>query len=537
MDEAELRRGSRSATALLSSLCGVAIAIALATGVTSLSAASPVIRIESGLVQGTQTGEAIVYRSIPYASPPTGELRWKAPQPPPSWTGVRQTGVFGPVCMQTGVSVPGAAPEPASEDCLTLNVWTPADARAKLPVMVWIPGGGFTQESASMPLYWGDALTRRGVIVVTINYRVGVFGFLAHPELSRESRFGTSGNYGLLDQIAALEWVKRNIGAFGGDAGRVTIWGQSAGAMAVTMLTTSPLSKGLMHRAIGQSGGFFTPPEATLQPDTWFLRGAEAVGQTYMSAAGATSIGELRTRPAEALLKTGGGTRHPIIDGYVLPQKQYDVFMSGRQHDVPTLVGFNAEEARSMLGDRSFRVDTFAEDVATAFGSPLFRDLANDYLRLHRPSTDDEARQVRVALERDLRFGWEVWTWARLQARTGRKNAFLYYFTLAPAASPGALWSAGGAGHWAELRYVFDHLEPGARDADRKMASSMAAYWTNFAKSGNPNGGSLPRWRPVSANGDTALVLGERIEMGALPALQDVRLIDGLHARLRSAAR
>ena len=377
-----------------------------------------------------------------------------------------------------------------------------------------------------MPLYWGDVLTRRGVIVVTINYRVGVFGFLAHPELSRESRFGTLGNYGLLDQIAALEWVKRNIGAFGGDAGRVTIWGQSAGAMAVTMLTTSPLSKGLMHRAIGQSGGFFTPPEATPQPDTWFLRGAESVGQTYMSAAGASSIGELRTRPAEALLKTGGGTRHPIIDGYVLPQRLYDVFVSGRQHDVPTLVGFNAEEARSMLGNRSFKVDTFAEDVATAFGSPRLRDLANDYLRLHRPSTDDEARQVRVALERDLRFGWEVWTWARLQARTGRKDAFLDHFTLAPAPSPGALWSAGGAGHWAELRYVFDHLEPGARDADRKMASSMAAYWTNFAKSGNPNGGSLPRWRPVSANGDTALVLGERIEMGALPALEDVRLID-----------
>ena len=239
---------------------GMAIATALATSVTSLMAALPVIRIESGLVQGIQTGDAIVYRSIPYASPPIGELRWKAPQPPPSWTGVRQTGVFGPVCMQTGVSVPGAAPEPVSEDCLTLNVWTPAAARGRLPVMVWIPGGGFTQESASMPLYWGDVLTRRGVIVVTINYRVGVFGFLAHPDLSRESRFGTSGNYGLLDQIAALEWVKRNIGAFGGDAGRVTIWGQSAGAMAVTMLTTSPLSKGLMHRAIGQSGGFFTPP-------------------------------------------------------------------------------------------------------------------------------------------------------------------------------------------------------------------------------------------------------------------------------------
>src|SRR5580704_8603682 len=215
------------------------------------------VRVESGLVAGTSDGSLTVYKSIPFAAPPVGELRWRAPERPRHWSGIRAADKFGPICMQSGASVPGAAEEPVSEDCLTLSIWTPTKARnEKLPVMVWIPGGGFTQESASMPLYWGDALAKRGVIVVTINYRVGLLGWLSHPELSRESEHHSSGNYGLLDQIAALAWIKRNVAAFGGDPERVTIWGQSAGSMSVSMLMASPLARGLFQRAIGQSGAY-----------------------------------------------------------------------------------------------------------------------------------------------------------------------------------------------------------------------------------------------------------------------------------------
>ena len=225
------------------------------------------VRIETGLIEGVQSGSSTVYKSLPFAAPPVGELRWRAPQPALAWSGVRRADKFGPICTQTGASVPGAPPEPVSEDCLTLSIWAPAKPREqKLPVMVWIPGGGFTQESASMPLYWGDALATRGVIVVTINYRVGLLGFLAHPELSRESGHHTSGNYGLLDQIAALAWIKRNVAAFGGDPERVTIWGQSAGSMAVSLLMASPLARGLFQRRSARAAGTSSLPRQPVPP-------------------------------------------------------------------------------------------------------------------------------------------------------------------------------------------------------------------------------------------------------------------------------
>ena len=233
----------------------------LALSISQASAAP--VHTDAGLLEGTRDGDLAVYKGVPFAAPPVGELRWRDPQPVAAWKGVRAADKFSPVCMQSGSSVPGQPVEPDSEDCLYLNIWTPA-AGAKLPVMVWIPGGGFTQESASIPLYWGDTLARKGVIVVTINYRVGAFGFFAHPELTKESAHRTSGNYGLLDQIAALQWIQRNIAAFGGDPSRVTIWGQSAGSMSVNLLMASPLAHGLFQRAIGESGGFFIPPAGTL---------------------------------------------------------------------------------------------------------------------------------------------------------------------------------------------------------------------------------------------------------------------------------
>ncbi len=285
----------------------IAWAFFLATGAVQ---AQPV-RIENGLIQGAQDGEITVYKSIPFAAPPVGALRWQAPQPPLPWKGVHQADKFGPVCMKRGVSVPGSAAEPVSEDCLTLSVWTPAALRQgksrdeSLPVMVWIPGGGFTQESASIPLY-RDAPARRGkVIVVTLNYRVGLLGYLSHPELTRESGSHTSGNYGLLDQIAALGWIHRNVAAFGGDPGRVTIWGQSAGSMSVSLLMACPLARGLFQRAIGESGAWLVPPGATRFPERLFLKGAEEQGVRLAAHLGANSLAALRALAPEQFLKDG----------------------------------------------------------------------------------------------------------------------------------------------------------------------------------------------------------------------------------------
>ncbi len=338
------------------------------------------VRIDTGLIEGIQSGASTVYKSIPFAAPPVGELRWRAPEPAPPWNGVRRADKFGPICMQTGVSVPGAPLEPVSEDCLTLSIWIPAKSRGqKLPVMVWIPGGGFTQESASMPLYWGDALATRGVIVVTINYRVGLLGFLAHPELSRESGHHASGNYGLLDQIAALAWIKRNIAAFGGDPERVTIWGQSAGSMSVSLLMASPLARGLFQRAIGESGGFFVPPAATGSAEGLFLKGAEEQGVKLAADLGATSLEALRKLEPERFLKDGiAGTTHPIIDGYVLPEEPYTVFAAGRQNDVPILIGSNADEGRPMMagsGRQGWPLSpkTSASLLAAAMSSALWQ--------------------------------------------------------------------------------------------------------------------------------------------------------------------
>jgi para-nitrobenzyl esterase len=498
------------------------------------------VQVESGLVEGVPDGGLTVYKSIPFAAPPVGELRWRAPKLPLRWSGVRATDKFGPICMQSGASVPGAAEEPVSEDCLTLSVWTAAKSRDdNLPVMVWIPGGGLTQESGSMPLYWGDTLARRGVIVVTINYRVGVFGFLAHPELTRESANHSSGNYGLLDQIAALASIKRNIAAFGGDPGRVTIWGQSAGSMSVNLLMASPLARGLFQRAIGESGGFFVPPAATGSVGKWFLTGAEEQGVKFAVAARATSIEALRKLGPEQILKfTDAGTTHPIMDGYVLPEEPYDVFTAGRQNDVPLLVGSNADEAKPLIAGKDVKLATFGEDVGKDLGSDVQRDLANDYLKIDPATTDGEARGTRARFERDLRFGWDVWTWARMQAKTGKSKVFYYYFAHLPPYPQGSPFADWGAGHWSELPYVFDHLAQmpwGWTGADRGLSNAMATYWTNFARTGDPNGAGVPAWQNFTAGNERLMHFDGTVAMGSLPNGEGLHLLDERFTKLRAA--
>ena len=415
------------------------------------------VQTDAGLVRGVRTGPLTVYKGIPFAAPPVRSLRWREPQTVNSWNDVRNAEAFAPACMQNGVSMPGETPPAISEDCLYLNIWTPAqNAHARLPVMVWVHGGGFSSGSASMPLYWGDRLARMGVIVVTFSYRLGTFGFLAHPDLTRESPHHTSGNYGLLDQIAALQWIQRNIRAFGGDPGRVTIFGQSAGAISVSVLTVSPLAKGLFERAIAQSGGLFEPLQ--LAPK-FLLANAECDGEAYAASLPVHSVAEMRALPASDLL-TGkvGALSHPVIEPYVLPESPYDAFAGGRQHDVSILIGSNADEARALVPDlNSITASSFSEGITKRWG-PLPQQLLDAYPH----TTDEEAVKARLDFERDLRFGWDMWAWARLQATRGKNRVYYYHFVHKPPFPKGSVHEGWGASHYAELWYMFDHLDAGA---------------------------------------------------------------------------
>src|SRR5580658_9832104 len=407
---------------------------------------------ESGAVSGVREGDLSVYKGIPFAAPPLGDLRWQPPAPVAPWSGIRKADAFAPACMQVGVSMPGEAPPAVSEDCLYLNIWIPAkSAHEHLPVIVWIYGGGFINGSASMPLYWGDRLAHKGVIVVTIAYRLGPLGFLAHPELTRESPYRSSGNYGLMDQIAALEWIQRNIAAFGGDPECVTIAGQSAGAISVSILMASPLAKGLFQRAIAESGGLFEP--LALAPK-FLLANAETDGDKYAVSLGAVSLKELRQLPATLLTGNAGGIVHPVIEPYVLPHSPYEAFTSGEQNDVPLLIGSNAEEARALVDVTRVTAATLNDDLEHSVGQ-----LPPALVAAYPHATDQEARQAQLGLERDLRFGWDMWAWARLQAGTGQSPVFYYSFRQQPPFPAGSVYAGWGASHFAELWYVFDHLD------------------------------------------------------------------------------
>ena len=325
--------------------------------------------------------------------------------------------------MQTGVSMPGETPPKISEDCLYLNVWTPAHgADDHLPVLVWIYGSGFSNGSASMPLYWGDKLARKGVIVVTVAYRVGPFGWLAHPELTAESPHRSSGNYGLEDQVAALQWVQRNIAAFGGDPSKVTIAGQSAGAASMSLLVASPLAKGLFRGVIAESGGMFEPMQ--LAPG-YQLANAERDGATFAASLGAKSLAELRALPASAVAAGHWGpVVHPVIEPYALPLSPFDAFVAGTQSDTPILVGSNADEARSLVTD----LDTVTAASFDAGITKAWGQLPPQLLAPYPHATDSEAKTARLGFERELRFGWDDWAWARLQAVKSRNPAFYYQF-------------------------------------------------------------------------------------------------------------
>jgi len=426
---------------------------------------------DSGPISGVSEGGLSIYKGIPFAAPPVGDLRWRPPAPVAPWTRTRKTDAFAAACMQVDVSMPGETSPEVSEDCLYLNIWAQAKSvHEHLPVIVWIYGGGYINGSASMPLYWGDRLAHKGVIVVTIAYRVGPLGSLAHPELTRESPHHSSGNYGFMDQIAALEWIQRNIAAFGGDPKCVTIAGQSSGSISVSILMASPLAKGLFQRAIGESGGLFEPLQ--LAPK-YLLVNAERDGEKYALSLDAASLQKLRRLAASQLTGNAGGICHPVIESYVLPVSPYEAFSSGQQNDVPLLIGSNAEEARSLVNVTHVKAATFDSDLGRSFGQ-----LPAPLLAAYPHPTDAEARQGRLDLERDLRFGWDMWAWARLQAATGKNGVYYYSFRQKPPFPVGSVYEGWNASHFAELWYVFDHLDQVPcqwSEADRKVAEEYPA--------------------------------------------------------------
>jgi para-nitrobenzyl esterase len=504
--------------------CVVWVAVQVAT----VAGAQRVVT-ESGAISGSRENGLDVYKGIPFAAPPVGDLRWRSPVPATSWTGTRKADAFAPACMQVGVSMPGEAAPAVSEDCLYLNIWAPTrTAHELLPVIVWIYGGGYINGSASMPLYWGDRLAQKGIIVVTIAYRLGPLGFLALPELTRESPHHSSGNYGLLDQIAALEWIQRNIAAFGGNPKCVTIAGQSSGSISVSILMASPLAKGLYQRAIGESGGLFEPLQ--LAPK-YLLVNAEHDGEKYALSLGAASLKDLRRVPASQLTGNAGGIVHPVIEPYVLPLSPYEAFASGVQNDVPLLIGSNADEARAIVDVTHDTAATFDSDLEHSVGQ-----LPPALLAAYPHATDEQARQAQLSLERDLRFGWDMWAWARLQAGTGKSPVFYYLFRQQPPFPAGSVYAGWGASHFAELWYVFDHLDQSPwkwTAADRELAEQMSGYWVNFARAGDPNGRGLPRW-PAFANAESKVqYLGDPITVGGVANISGLGVFDAVYTTVR----
>lgn len=489
-----------------------------------------VVRTESGLLSGTDGDGIRVYKGVPFAAPPVGERRWRPPEPAAPWEGIREATAFGPDCPQE--LRPGSRAGRIDEDCLALNIWTPARAADEaLPVMVWFYGGSFLFGSASDIRFDGEAFARKGVVLVTAAYRVGLFGYLAHPGLTRESPHGASGNYGLLDQIAALGWVQRNIAAFGGDPGRVTAFGVSAGSASLALLLTTPLAAGLFQRTILESPGAFRPLAS--------LAEAESAGMAL-----GPDIDGLRQMPAEEILaKTGllvpkvrGLTSprvlRPIRDGWVIREDERDAFKAGRFHAMPMIVGGNADEGATLTEAWPIRTPADLRELAAA-NFPQALDAVG---ALYPATRDDEVRGRVAEVFADTQFNYGVWQLARaMSARTPRTWRYLFLRR-----RPGRL---DGPNHGEEVQYVFNTLGlalPGQEAApfdgvDEDVAEAMQAAWVRFAATGDPNGEGLPRWPAYRADDDPYLVFDDAISTGANWRRRQMDFLDGYYTRMKEA--
>lgn len=510
-------------TRLLRSLCLALCAAGVGLAVVPMRAATDPIRTTGGLVAGIagSAPDVTAYLGIPFAAAPVGDLRWRAPQPAVPWSGVRQATAFGTSCMQQklGARLPWTeeymTQNAVGEDCLNLNVWTPArSGRTPLPVMVWIYGGGFNEGSSAVAVYDGAPLASRGVIVVSLNYRTGVLGALAHPELSKESPHGVSGNYGLLDQIAALQWVKANIAAFGGDPDNVTIFGQSAGGLSVAALMRSPLARGLFVRAIGMAGPGLIARTGPGRAGT--LQEREAAGVKFAAAQGAATLAALRALPAETFIAPNVGKGNavpplwPFDDGYVLPTGE-------SSPQVPVMAGFTADDIGTAGGfgpPSGTTVAAYAAEAEKAYG-----DQAKAFLDLYPARTDADVPAARKAAGRDrARVTMDRWAAAQVSASG---TVYTYYFDRV---TPWPEHPEFGAHHTSEVPYVFRTVGRGKRawePVDTTVSDRMAAYFVNFARTGDPNGKGLPRWPAFAADAHQTMRLGETT--GPMPVADAAR--------------
>ena len=518
-------------------------AVLLLAAATSLAAqaapraAAPQVRTASGTVAGITLASGVrAFRGIPFAAPPVRELRWRPPQPVRAWTGVRAADRFGPQCMQARVFGDMMfRNEGISEDCLYVNVWVPAasagpaTAAARRPVLVYIYGGGFVAGDGSEPRYDGESMAKRGIVVVTLSHRLGIFGFFAHPELTRENG-GASGNWALMDQAAALRWVKANIAAFGGDPSQVTIAGESAGSFSVSAQMASPMAQGLFARAIGESGAFFsrtisTPSRADMEQN----------GTRFGAAMGATSLAALRALSATELLEASsrpGMPRFgPAIDGRFFPESPAAIYAAGRQAKVPLLAGWNSEEMGS--GAVLQGKEPSAENV-TALLQRTFGDRAAEATKFYPSTTADEALQSATNLAGDQFIAYSTWKWLEVHGRTSGQPVYRYLYarprpaTVEAGVTPnmaGGVTRGGntpappasrGAVHSAEIEYAMGNLHLNKvfawTDEDRRVSEAMQGYFANFIRTGDPNGAGLPRW-PVGAPTSAGTAMRMRIDV------------------------
>lgn len=516
------------------------------------------VKTQDGMVSGFYNKDKSIkeFSGIPYAAPPVGELRWKAPQPVQSWDGVRQLDHFSDAAMQSkappilsnflGLSLGTnellrnsgiKSNEKVSEDCLYLNIWSGAKSNSeRRPVIVYIHGGSFVFGSGSMDLYNGENMAEKGVVFVNINYRLGIFGFMSNPELTKESEYNASGNYGILDQIAALKWVKNNITKFGGDPDNVTIAGESAGAGSVNILMASPLAKGLFHRAIAESGAFFSMESKELGGNpSPTLAVAEQNGVKFQKSLKKASLADMRKMSAKDLLKASKNeTIVPNIDGYVLPDTVYNIFEEGKQNDVPIIVGSNSDEGSLLtLPWPAYGAVDAAEFKTIA--EKTYGDMTNDLLKLYPADTDSQAVKAQLEIPRDQLFTWQMNTWAKLQSKTGKSKAYYYYFDRV---QPGpSRFMELGAYHSAEIAYAYNNLDKvnlPYTEVDRNLSDVMSSYWVNFAATGNPNDETLPTWSEYNVESNQAMELGDNIRMIETPNKAALALFDVHEARLRS---
>jgi para-nitrobenzyl esterase len=482
-------------------------AAALLLGGGIVAQAQTTVKTVAGSVRGATiaNGAIRVFKSVPFAAPPVGELRWQAPRPVAPWTGVRDATAFGPACVQAKMFSDINFPN-VSEDCLTLNIWTPAKAAGDaLPVMVWIHGGGFAAGGGAEPRHDGEAFARKGIVLVSINYRLGIFGFFSHPELTKESGRNASGNYGLLDQVAALRWVQENIAAFGGNPKNVTIFGESAGSFSVSGLVASPLTKGLVHKAIGESGAFFTGTGGTLATPARDV--SEQAGAKFGASIGCDTLAALRAKPAQELLETASKARFSAaanIDGSFLPESVESIYAAGRQLHIPLLAGWNADEMRRSVTARPQKPtpQSFTEEVRKRFGAA-----ADAVLKEYPATTPEEALESAASFASDSFISYATWKWIEAHAATAGTPVYRYSFDRKIPVEPGTGATAAdiGARHAGEIEYVFGALAlslpkvPWGAD-DRTLSDAMTTYWANFARTGDPNGGGLPAWPRYEAS-------------------------------------